>query len=149
MHVHKSYHDTDTSGNVIPSTRLNINLDDDVLEAGTNFSVGQRQLLSLARAILRDSQIIICDEVTASVDMFTDSQIQKMMMQAFRGKTLLCIAHRLRTILNFDRVCVMDQGQIVEVGEPSDLFYNGKGAFRDLCEESGITSHDFVRLGSD
>ena len=121
---------------------LHIRLDDPVSAAGANFSVGQRQLLALARAIVRDARIVICDEVTSSVDHATDAAIQAMMTDVFRNKTVLCIAHRLRTVLGYDRVVVMDQGSIVEVGTPVEL-WEGEGAFRGLCDESGIVRGDF------
>ncbi|KAG0647532.1 Multidrug resistance fer6 [Hyphodiscus hymeniophilus] len=78
-------------------------------EEGLNFSLGQRQLMALARALVRDAKIIVCDEATSSVDFVTDQKVQRS-MEAFRGKTLLCIAHRLRTIIGYDRICVLDHG---------------------------------------
>ncbi|KAL3957661.1 hypothetical protein ACCO45_008239 [Purpureocillium lilacinum] len=95
-----------------------IHLDSIVEEDGLNFSLGQRQLMALARALVRGSQIIVCDEATSSVDMETDDKIQRTMATGFRGKTLLCIAHRLRTIIGYDRICVMDAGQIAELDTP-------------------------------
>lgn len=122
-----------------------INLDSVVEEDGLNFSLGQRQLMALARALVRGSQIIVCDEATSSVDMETDDKIQRTMASAFRGKTLLCIAHRLRTIINYDRICVMDKGRIAEIGTPMQLFEMEGGIFRGMCERSGIRSED-IRL---
>lgn len=122
-----------------------INLDSVVEEDGLNFSLGQRQLMALARALVRGSQIIVCDEATSSVDMETDDKIQRTMASAFRGKTLLCIAHRLRTIINYDRICVMDKGRIAEIGTPMQLFEMEGGIFRGMCERSGIRGED-IRL---
>ena len=99
-----------------------IHLDGVVEEEGLNFSLGQRQLMALARALVRGSRIIVCDEATSSVDMETDRKIQRTMAAGFGGKTLLCIAHRLRTIINYDRICVMDGGQIAELDTPLALF---------------------------
>jgi ATP-binding cassette, subfamily C (CFTR/MRP), member 1 len=121
-----------------------INLDTDVQEDGLNFSLGQRQLMALARALVRGSQIIVCDEATSSVDMETDDKIQKTIATGFRGKTLLCIAHRLRTIIGYDRICVMDAGKIAELDTPLRLWEQG-GIFRSMCDRSGIRVEDIKR----
>lgn len=118
-----------------------IHLDSVVEEDGLNFSLGQRQLMALARALVRGSQIIVCDEATSSVDMETDDKIQRTMAAGFRGRTLLCIAHRLRTIIGYDRICVMDAGSIAELGTPLELWEAG-GIFRSMCERSGIREED-------
>ncbi len=119
-----------------------IHLDSTVEEEGLNFSLGQRQLMALARALVRDSRIIVCDEATSSVDFETDQKIQRTMASGFKGKTLLCIAHRLKTIINYDRICVMDAGRIAELGEPVTLYERG-GIFRGMCDRSGIRREDF------
>ena len=119
-----------------------IHLDGVVEEEGLNFSLGQRQLMALARALVRGCQIIVCDEATSSVDMETDQKIQRTMATAFKGKTLLCIAHRLKTIIGYDRICVMDKGEIAELGTPVKLWEEG-GIFRGMCERSGIRREDF------
>jgi ATP-binding cassette subfamily C (CFTR/MRP) protein 1 len=119
-----------------------VNLDTAVDEEGLNFSLGQRQLMALARALVRGSQIIVCDEATSSVDMETDSKIQQTIVTGFKGKTLLCIAHRLKTIINYDRIVVMDQGRIAELDTPIGL-YEKNGIFRSMCERSGIRREDF------
>jgi ABC-type multidrug transport system fused ATPase/permease subunit len=119
-----------------------IHLDSVVEEEGLNFSLGQRQLMALARALVRGSQIIVCDEATSSVDMETDQKIQKTMQSAFGGRTLLCIAHRLRTIIRYDRIVVMDAGRIVELDTPIALFERG-GIFKSMCDRSGITKENF------
>ena len=120
-----------------------IHLDGVVEDEGLNFSLGQRQLMALARALVRGSQIIVCDEATSSVDMETDDKIQRTIATGFRGKTLLCIAHRLKTIINYDRICVMDQGKIAELDTPLVLYERG-GIFRGMCDRSGIRRQDFV-----
>ncbi|PMD34604.1 ABC multidrug transporter-like protein [Hyaloscypha variabilis F] len=122
-----------------------IHLDGIVEDEGLNFSLGQRQLMALARALVRGSQIIVCDEATSSVDMETDDKIQRTIATGFRGKTLLCIAHRLKTIINYDRICVMDQGRIAELDTPFALYQNG-GIFRSMCDRGGIRKEDFVGL---
>ena len=121
-----------------------IHLDSIVEEEGLNFSLGQRQLMALARALVRDSRIIVCDEATSSVDFETDRKIQETMATGFKGKTLLCIAHRLKTIINYDRICVMDAGKIAELDEPIKLYDQG-GIFRGMCDKSGIVREDFLR----
>jgi ABC-type multidrug transport system fused ATPase/permease subunit len=118
-----------------------IHLDTPVEEDGLNFSLGQRQLMALARALVRGAQIIVCDEATSSVDMETDDKIQATMAVGFRGKTLLCIAHRLRTIIGYDRICVMDAGRIAELDTPLQLWKQG-GIFRSMCDRSGIRMED-------
>lgn len=125
-----------------------IHLDSVVEEEGLNFSLGQRQLMALARALVRGSRIVVCDEATSSVDMGTDVKIQATMAAGFRGRTLLCIAHRLRTIIGYDRICVMDQGRIAELGDPLELWRRGGGGgggiFRGMCDRSGIREEDII-----
>ncbi|RKP08930.1 P-loop containing nucleoside triphosphate hydrolase protein, partial [Thamnocephalis sphaerospora] len=112
-------------------------LDSPVLEHGTNFSHGQRQLLAMARALLRESRVIIMDEATASVDFETDSKIQTTIREEFKQSTLLCIAHRLRTVIDYDRILVLDAGRVVEYDTPLALIQCEGGAFRSLCEGTG------------
>ncbi|KAJ8613210.1 hypothetical protein MRB53_037076 [Persea americana] len=119
-----------------------IHLDSSVDEEGLNFSLGQRQLMALARALVRGAQIIVCDEATSSVDMATDAKVQRTMATGFKGKTLLCIAHRLKTIVNYDRICVMDKGRIAELDTPIALWEKG-GIFRSMCDRGGIGREDF------
>ncbi|KAK6354470.1 hypothetical protein TWF730_008870 [Orbilia blumenaviensis] len=119
-----------------------ITLDTPVIEEGLNFSLGQRQLMALARALVRGSRIIICDEATSSVDEETDRKIQKTMAEGFGASTVLCIAHRLRTIIKYDRVVVLDQGRIIEVDTPLNLWESG-GVFRGMCDKSKIRREDF------
>lgn len=120
-----------------------IHLDGTVEEEGLNFSLGQRQLMALARALVRGSQIIVADEATSSVDMETDQKIQKTIATGFKGKTLLCIAHRLKTIIGYDRICVMDQGKIAELDAPIKLWEREGSIFRGMCDRSGIRREDF------
>lgn len=133
---------TDTDLKPRPANHLT--LESPVDEEGLNFSLGQRQLMALARALVRDARIIVCDEATSSVDFETDQKIQRTMAQGFKGKTLLCIAHRLRTIIQYDRICVMDQGQIAEMDTPVALWDKTDGIFRAMCDRSGITREDIL-----
>ncbi|KAF8530160.1 ABC protein [Hysterangium stoloniferum] len=111
---------------------------------GANLSVGERSLLSLARALvgLSDAKVIVLDEATASVDFETDRKIQITIREEFKNRTLLCIAHRLRTILAYDRILVMDNGQISQFGPPVDLFKKENGIFYTMCLKSNITLSD-------
>ncbi|KAJ5095932.1 ABC transporter integral membrane type 1 [Penicillium alfredii] len=127
-------------------TASRLHLETPVDEEGLNFSLGQRQLMALARALVRDARIIVCDEATSSVDFETDQKIQRTMAQGFHGKTLLCIAHRLRTIIHYDRICVMDQGQIAEMDAPVALWDRAGGIFRAMCDRSGITREDILEV---
>ncbi|KAF9584468.1 hypothetical protein BGW38_006357 [Lunasporangiospora selenospora] len=112
------------------------NLDSEVHENGNNFSQGQRQLIGLARALLKQSKIIILDEATASVDHETDARIQATIREEFKESTLLTIAHRLRTIIDFDKVLVMDHGQVVQYDTPWKLIRE-EGIFKGMCQRSG------------
>ncbi|KAF9169455.1 hypothetical protein BGX20_010302 [Mortierella sp. AD010] len=112
------------------------NLDSEVQENGINFSQGQRQLIGLARALLKQSKIIILDEATASVDHDTDARIQATIREEFKESTLLTIAHRLRTIIDFDKVLVMDHGRVVQFDTPWNLIRT-EGIFRGMCRRSG------------
>ncbi|KAL9580548.1 MAG: hypothetical protein Q9212_004426 [Teloschistes hypoglaucus] len=135
----------DADASIEDKSHGRIHLDGVVEEEGLNFSLGQRQLMALARALVRNAQIIVCDEATSSVDMETDQKIQKTIATGFKGKTLLCIAHRLKTIINYDRICVMDQGRIAELDQPLRLWEEG-GIFRSMCDRSGIRREDFEEM---
>lgn len=124
-------------------TRLS--LDSIIDEEGANLSVGQRSLVSLARALVRNSKIILLDEATASVDLETDAKIQKTIRTEFADRTLLCIAHRLSTIIGYDRIVVMEDGKVVEFDTPLTLFDRSDGIFRGMCSRSSISRDDILQ----
>ena len=97
-------------------------------------SHGQKQLLCLVRAMLSHSSILIMDEATSSVDAVTEDLVQDIPRTESQGRTVLAVAHRLGTIVDFDRVLVLDQGRVVEFGEPRDLLTREDGYFRMLHE---------------
>merc|ERR1712238_578341 len=111
-------------------------LDEQVSEGGENFSQGQRQLLCIARSLLRQPKILVMDEATASIDNATDAAIQRMIRDNFRNATVLTIAHRLNTILDSDRVLVLDDGMVAEFDTPSNLLAKKDGIFRSMVEKS-------------
>lgn len=117
-------------------------LDQSVEDDGSNFSLGERQLIALARALVRNSSILILDEATSSVDYETDAKIQHTIATEFAQCTILCIAHRLKTILSYDRILVLEKGEISEFDTPLAL-YNNQGIFKQMCERSGISQADF------
>nr|XP_006210591.1 canalicular multispecific organic anion transporter 1 isoform X1 [Vicugna pacos] len=116
---------------------LQLGLSHEVTEGGDNLSIGQRQLLCLARALLRKSKILIMDEATAAVDLETDQLIQTTIQNEFSHCTTITIAHRLHTIMDSDKVIVLDQGKIVEYGSPEELLKN-PGPFYLMAQEAGI-----------
>ncbi|XP_024152521.1 canalicular multispecific organic anion transporter 1 isoform X2 [Oryzias melastigma] len=113
-------------------------LQHEVAEGGENLSVGQRQLLCLARALLRKSRILILDEATAAVDLETDDLIQNTIRKEFAHCTVLTIAHRLHSIMDSSRVMVLDAGKIVEFDSPSNLLGN-QGWFYAMAKDAGLT----------
>ncbi|CAH3158723.1 unnamed protein product [Pocillopora meandrina] len=112
-------------------------LDSLLTESGSNLSVGQRQLICLARAILKGNKILIMDEATANVDHRTDSLIQETIKRRFSNCTVLTIAHRLKTIMDCDRVMVLDSGRLKEFDEPHLLLQNRWGHFYRLVQQTG------------
>ncbi|CAG8727207.1 6738_t:CDS:2, partial [Racocetra persica] len=114
-----------------------ITLEPLVEENGSNFSQGQQQLIATARALVRNSKLIIMDEATASIDFKTDHLIQTTIREEFKDSTIITIAHRLRTIVDYDRILVMDAGNVVEFDIPYLLMQKPDGWFRGMCEKSG------------
>ncbi len=116
-----------------------------VAEGGENFSAGQRQLICIARAILRKPKILVMDEATASIDSETDSLIQSMIRTKFADCTVLTIAHRLHTIIDSSKILVMDKGVVGEYDTPEVLLKKEEGLFKGLWErhlsEGGASTH--------
>ncbi|KDO21529.1 hypothetical protein SPRG_12492 [Saprolegnia parasitica CBS 223.65] len=112
-------------------------LDFDVAERGANLSVGQRQLVCIARALLRQSKIVVLDEATANVDVASDRLIQDAIRTCFVNVTLLVIAHRLETILHCDRILVLEKGQVDEFDAPATLLQQ-RGTFHGLMQQAGL-----------
>lgn len=121
-------------------------LDCKISDGGSNFSMGQRQLICLARAILCNNRILILDEATANVDPETDQLIQTTIRGNFGDCTVLTIAHRLDTVMDSDKVLVMDAGRIVEFGHPYELIQKS-GTFKSLIDQTGhATSYKLVEI---
>ncbi|KAI9205946.1 P-loop containing nucleoside triphosphate hydrolase protein [Polychytrium aggregatum] len=118
-----------------------------VQERGENWSVGQRQLMCLARAMLRKPRILVMDEATANVDYETDQIIQSCLRTEFANSTLITIAHRLNTVIDYDRVVVMKDGLLVEVGSPAELLDSENKhftLFKDMVKETGASHSEFL-----
>ncbi len=113
--------------------KLNI----EVTGGGSNFSVGQRQLLCMARALIRKPKILLMDEATASIDEMTDQLIQKMIKEEFLNSTVITIAHRLNTIISYDRIMVLDRGTVAEFDTPWNLLRKEDSHLLGLVREQG------------
>ncbi|KAK9465552.1 P-loop containing nucleoside triphosphate hydrolase protein [Lipomyces arxii] len=119
-------------------SKMNGGLSALVNEGGSNFSVGQRQLMSLARALLTPSKILVLDEATAAVDVETDQIIQETIRKEFKDRTILTIAHRLNTIIDSDRIVVLAAGKVIEFDTPQKLLENKSSMFYSLCKNGGL-----------
>ena len=132
--IREALHDvqmTDTIGD------LPCGLNTLVAESGTNFSVGQRQLLCLARAILKKSKILVLDEPTANVDSRTDKLLQEAVNKSFRDATIISVAHRLDTVIENDYILVLGHGEILEYGSPGELIRRKDGHFASMVDDTG------------
>lgn len=117
---------------------LESGLESPVSENGSNFSSGQKQLLCLARALLRQTRILILDEASANLDLTSDALVQSTIREAFREATVITIAHRLDTILEYDRIAVLADGQVLECDKPGVLLEDRSSSFYGLAREAGI-----------
>ncbi|KAF8412824.1 hypothetical protein HHK36_000795 [Tetracentron sinense] len=121
-------------------------LDSTVVENGENWSVGQRQLFCLGRALLKKSSILVLDEATASVDSATDGEIQKIISQEFKDRTVLTIAHRIHTVIDSDLVLVLSEGRVAEYDTPAKLLEREDSFFSKLIKEYSMRSQSFNSL---
>lgn len=124
-----------------------LQLESTITTNGANLSLGQRQQVSLVRALHQKSQVVVLDEATSSIDARQDALLQSRLIKLLEGKTVISIAHRLSTIIGFDRVVVLSEGRVVEVDEPVRLF-DREGEFRRTCAEAGVTRDDIIRARS-
>jgi ABC-type multidrug transport system fused ATPase/permease subunit len=119
-------------------------LDVAVEEDGSNLSVGQKQLLCLARAIVRSSRILLMDEATSSVDPETDRKIQRTIRKVFGDSTVITIAHRIETILDYDYILVIEQGRVLEYDSPEALLKNERSRFREFVKERDLDERQIL-----
>ncbi|GBG68547.1 hypothetical protein CBR_g3091 [Chara braunii] len=121
-----------------------LKLESKIVEYGENLSVGERQLICLARVLLRRSKIIVMDEATSSVDYETDKLIQATIHKYMRGTTLLVIAHRIHSVIDADKIVLMADGEVAECDTPARLLDNPTGQFTLLVKSNGERA--FVHL---
>ncbi|KAG0207958.1 hypothetical protein BGX28_000971 [Mortierella sp. GBA30] len=120
-------------------------LDAPISDQGENLSVGQRQLVCLSRALLAKSRVVVLDEATASVDMATDTLIQKAIRNDFAHSTVITVAHRINTIIDYDRILVMNQGQVAEYDTPHNLLSDPNSVFSSMVAETGAQNASHLR----
>mmetsp|Transcript_33616 Transcript_33616/g.81285 ORF Transcript_33616/g.81285 Transcript_33616/m.81285 type:complete len:249 (+) Transcript_33616:3748-4494(+) len=117
-----------------------------VEEGGSNFSSGEKQLLCLARAMLANPRVLVLDEATSAVDRATDQFVQQMLRTQFPDTTLLTIAHRLETIIDYDKVIVMDKAKVAELGSPHELLVDENSIFSAMVNSMGADSAMQLKL---
>ena len=117
---------------------LEAGLQNEIAEGGENMSIGQRQLICLARALLRKTKVLILDEATAAIDLETDDLIQATIRSEFKDCTILTIAHRLNTIMDYDRIMVLDNGSLIEFDSPKTLVEDQNSIFHSMVTKSGL-----------
>ena len=118
--------------------RNNEGLSQEIEEGGSNLSVGEKQLICITRAILRKSKIIIMDEATASIDYKTEEMIQKAINELLNESTLITIAHRIKTIINYDKIMTLDNGKIIDFDTPKNLINDKTSLFYELYSKSSL-----------
>ncbi len=114
----------------------NLGLDQNISENGSNLSIGEKQLICITRAILRKSKIIVLDEATASIDYKTEEIIQKALNELLNDSTMICIAHRIKTVMNANKILVLENGEIAEFDTPKNLLENKNSLFYDFYSKS-------------
>ena len=117
---------------------LEAGLQNEIAEGGENLSIGQRQLICLARALLRKTKVLILDEATAAIDLETDDLIQATIRSEFKDCTILTIAHRLNTIMDYDRIMVLDNGTLIEFDSPKTLMEDQNSIFHSMASKAGL-----------
>nr|XP_054929019.1 ATP-binding cassette sub-family C member 2-like [Dermacentor andersoni] len=130
-------------------SRHSMNLQMDVGDGGSNLSAGQRQLVCLARALLRRPRVLLMDEATSHMDSDTDRIVQATLRQSFAYCTVLTIAHRLETILDYDKILVMSKGRVVEYGSTQKLASNRNSAFHTMLRQAGLLPKDHSLVCND
>ncbi|KAJ7284355.1 multidrug resistance-associated ABC transporter [Mycena rebaudengoi] len=129
-----------------PVADAKFSLDSAIGDEGSNYSAGEKQLLALCRALVKNSSIIVLDEATSNIDAETDAKLQRTIKTEFATATLLCIAHRLNTIAYYDRILVMDEGKVAEFDTVLNLFDKEDSIFRSLCNEANLRRADIERI---
>lgn len=133
----KSNGNTDSADSENTNVNKFLNLNNIIAEGGSNISQGQRQLICLARTLLRQPKVILLDEATASLDYKSDQIIQKTVREEFSNCTIMTIAHRLKTVIDYDKIVVLDNGVLKEYDHPYSLLLNKDSIFYSMCEDSG------------
>eukprot|EP01017_Pseudomicrothorax_dubius_P015465 TRINITY_DN17819_c0_g1_i1.p1 TRINITY_DN17819_c0_g1~~TRINITY_DN17819_c0_g1_i1.p1 ORF type:complete len:151 (-),score=25.57 TRINITY_DN17819_c0_g1_i1:35-487(-) len=108
----------------------------EITEGGSNLSVGQKQLVSIARAVLKKSKLVLLDEATSSIDVVTEASIQKSLKEALKESTVIIIAHRLDTVMQADRIMVLKDGEIAEFDTPRNLMNKDNSLFREMINKA-------------
>ena len=130
-------------GNLLKNQNQKCNrLEDKILSieiknGGSNLSVGQKQIICIARAIIKKPKILLMDEATANIDTYTDALIQKLVRDEFEDTTVITIAHRIETIITYDRLIIMKNGEIVETGSPRELIEDQDSHFTNMIKGAG------------
>ncbi|EIW74375.1 P-loop containing nucleoside triphosphate hydrolase protein [Coniophora puteana RWD-64-598 SS2] len=147
VHLIPSVHQSEAETDDLEAINANAfrNLDSLVSEGGDNFSAGEKQLICMARAILKHSRVLVMDEATASVDYATDELISKTIREEFSSSTILTIAHRLRTVIDYDKVMILNDGHIVEFDRPSALLNDKTSSFYSLCKATGESEFNALK----